>query len=558
MKKLFAGILCVSMLLGIGSVMATASEIRQEGTSHWMLDAKKTEDILAENAGEGGFWNVPYLPITPEIDGVISPSEYKNFRDFEDYMTLMASVGTEERGTTREEFEDFCMFAEFYAENKGFVTPYWGWDGTYLYLAFEVQNMNGFYCDPAIPAYLFAHNCLQIGIGAADAYGNRYNELGFGINSKTGDPITHTWIGNYASEEGDFAGNYDEDEGIVVYECRIQLQKSLGLADRTVQNGDQIKFAWLLSMNGAGNKTDDGSVVTGEEWQAAFCHGIGGPYSYKAAQYFATVTFTGLPDGQDVPVVDVGGSEEEEVYGLRETIDFSKKEVVDTFSDEGGYLTFVTEGEESFARFELTEGSNMPYIYSSDYPKNVQAGLGSYVAVKYRMTGGENGDIGIVYRNVSYPQYDFDNCELDTLIADGEWHVALFSMAGLPSWIHFIMNIGIVPYATDEACPAGNLDLAFVKVFEQDPYDLYINLNEGGESESESATDSEVVTDETNTDDEANTNESDSSAVDTTTEANGSESTSEASDEGCASVVGMSTVALLTAVAATFAWKKKE
>ncbi len=550
MKKILAILICLSMLLSTGAVMAFAAEPRLEG-NHWMLDAAKTQEILAEKAGESIGWEVPYLPITPEIDGVISPNEYKNFRDFEDYMTLMATQGTDDRGTTAEEFEDFCMFAEYYAEEGGFVNPYWGWDGTYLYLAFEVQNMNGFYCNPAHPSQLFAHNCLQVGIAAPDATGNKYNELGFGVSSVDGSPLTHTWIGSYQSEEGDFAGSYDEEDQIVIYECRIQLQKSLGLTDRTVKNGEKIKFAWLLSMNGSGNITNDGSIVTGEEWQAAFCHGIGGPYSFKAAEYFATVTFTGLPDGQDVPVVDVEDATEEElVYGLREVIDFSKKDVVDTFSAEGGKISHVTEGDESFARFELTEGQSMPYIHSSDYPKNVQAGLASYVAIKYRMSEGEDGDIGIVYRNAYYTQYDFEGCETDTLIADGEWHIALFSMGGLPTWVHFIMNLGIVPYASDETCPGGNLDLAFVKVFEQDPFDLYMDLMYA-DKETDTESDS-------NGSDESATDAAETTATETTATGTTAETTATTTDSGCTSALGLSVVAVMAASAAAVALKKKD
>ncbi len=550
MKKILVALLCLAMLFSTLAVLTvSAEEEHRQQSGFWIKDAVKTEEIMAQKAGESIGWEVPYLPIAPQMDGEISPNEYKNFRDFEDYISLMAAVGNETRGNTAEEFSDFISYAEGYAEEGGFVTPYWGWDGTYLYLAFEVQNMNGFHCDPAGgSAGLWAQNCLQVGLTSnLAATGRDFTELGFGLNSTTNEPITHTWIGNYWSEEGDFAGSYDEKDEVVIYECRIQLQKCLGLTDTTVQNGDQMKFAWLLGVNGASNISEDGTIVSGEEWQAGFCHGIGGPYSFKMAQYFATVTFTGLPDDADVPVVDIGAvSEDDQAYQLIDQIDFSKEDVFNTLTGENATVTQVTEDGETFVRVALNKGTDLSYFHSSEYPRNLVGAYAGFVAIKYRIDSGVDGSLGLVYRTQGLPQYNFEECMYETLIADGQWHVALLDMSTDSLWSSFILNMGVVPYVADEECAGGNFDIAFIKAYALDPYDMYEDLMyaDGTETTAPEADGETTAAD-------GETTVADTTAADKT-------ETTAATDDGCASVVGLSAAVVMMAAAAAVVLKKKD
>ncbi len=304
MKKITAALLSLALLTGFGTMTAAAEDEYHQQGEFWMLDAPKTEEIMAYGAGyDTTTWKVPYLDETPAIDGKVGETEYKPFKDFEEYLTLMAPIS----GTTEEEFNTFLQNADYFEAAGGFVTPYWGWDGTYLYMAFVVQNLSGFYCNPPTSLYLFTQNCLQVGIGDEFVSGNQYTELGFGVNSETGELITHTWLGTYNTQKDtDYKGHYDADSGVVTYEFRIDLAKTVGVnygPDETIAAGDSFKLAWLLSVNGEGNRLDaNGQVVTGEEWQVGFCHGIGGPYSYKASEYFALVTL-GAP-GEDTEATE--------------------------------------------------------------------------------------------------------------------------------------------------------------------------------------------------------------------------------------------------------------
>ncbi len=321
MKKISAILLTLAMLTGLCAVVVSAEgDYRQDG-EFWMFDAPKTEEILCMGAGlDSVEWKVPYLTEKPTIDGTIGEDEYRRFENFEDYLTLMAPIS----GTTEEEFDTFRINAEFFGGDAGFVTPYWGWDGEYLYMAFVVQNLNGFYCNPQESLYLFTQNCLQIGIGDEFISGNNYTELGFGVNSETGELITHTWLGTYQTKKTtDYIGHYNDESGIVTYELRIKLSDTVGREypdGQEVAAGDIFKMAWLLSVNGKGNRLDaNGNPTSGEEWQVGFCHGIGGPFSYKASEYFAYLTL-GAPGETDAPAPEesetaVGNAESESDAG---------------------------------------------------------------------------------------------------------------------------------------------------------------------------------------------------------------------------------------------------
>ncbi len=303
MKKLLTILLSLSLLLALGTTVASADDDYYQAAGYWIYDAPMYDEIIACEAGIATTtWTVPYLSELPEIDGTVTEGEYEKFEGFEDYMSLMARIGNENYGNTEEEFDYFRVQADTFGGAGGFIKPYWGWDGEYLYMAFEVQNLSGFHCTPGDTFYLFAYNCLQVGIGDEFAMGNEFSELGFGVNSETGEPITHVWLSDYQIQSGDFGGRYDEDTGIVTYECRIRLiDTTLGYyldEGDEIEPGDVMKFSWLLSVNGANNRTSD-TGEEGEEWQVAFCHGIGGQYSGKYGQYFALATF-GAPEGEEI------------------------------------------------------------------------------------------------------------------------------------------------------------------------------------------------------------------------------------------------------------------
>ena len=162
---------------------------------HYTEEAKKIDEIRAGQAGEGDVaWEVPFLHIAPKLDGTIDKNEYLPFELYEDYLSWLANSGAD--GSTEEDF------TTFYEGTQGdAIKPYWGWDGTYLYLAFEVNLVNGFTCTPEAMGgdmYLWAYNCLQVGIAPADATGTTdYIELGYGVHSETNESLTFNWFGTY-------------------------------------------------------------------------------------------------------------------------------------------------------------------------------------------------------------------------------------------------------------------------------------------------------------------------------------------------------------------------
>lgn len=559
MKKLFTLVLCIAAILVIGTVVASAEATEEAG--FWVENATNIEEILAGEAGEREIaWEVPFMHIKPTLDGTIEKNEYYPFELYENYMSWMANSDDDATGTVYNTIEEFNMFYE--AAQEGFFEPYWGWDGEYLYMAFKVNCINGFKCTPEVlggDVYLFAYNCLQVGIADVDATGRHdsYVELGFGVHSETNDPITFNWAGNYLPKAGDdFVGYYDAENQVLYYELRIHLQSALGLTDRTVANGDEMNFAWLLSVNGETTSASD-------TWQLAFCHGIGGPYSGKENKYFARVTFNGMPDGTDIPVANIPGmSEEDKTYKLMEFIDMSDESVVKTFEGENAAVEYITEGEESFMRITSLSNTDYPYAYSTKYPKNILGGQGDFIVVKYRTSSAECEDLGVVFRNVYDDEHHPDDCYTEVLGMDGEWHVVIYYMNGEPNWQHFIVNIGLVPFAYSEASAQETIDIAWIKFYQNDPTDIYLDqIYEEEEVTDEPATeDGEVTAQETEPAGEEATTVADGDAT-KAPEATGGAATDPVAgdDEGCGSVIGLSSLAvLMAAAAAAVVLKKKE
>ena len=146
MKKYVRWIVAVVMILTVAAAFAVCvtAEEPENLSGHWVINAEKIDEILAGEAGEKTVaWEVPFLQVSPVLDGTINKAEYMEFELYEDYMSYMAVIGNETQGNTKEEF------MEFYEMTKdGIFDAYWGWDGVYLYLAMEVRCVNGFCCTP--------------------------------------------------------------------------------------------------------------------------------------------------------------------------------------------------------------------------------------------------------------------------------------------------------------------------------------------------------------------------------------------------------------------------
>ena len=545
MKKQIRLIVALVMLVTLVSAFALCAEAIEptnEG-GHWVINAEKIDEILAGEAGEKTTgWEVPFMNVSPTLDGKISKGEYYPFEMYEDYLSYMAVIGTPEQGNTKEEFMEFYEMT-----NKDFFDAYWGWDGRYLYLAFEVRCVNGFNCKPEEMGgnvYLYAYNMMQLGIAPVDAQGKDpdYVELGFGVHSETGEPLTQAWMGPYKPVAGeDFMGTYDQENQVVVYEARVHLQTALKLKDKMVENGDEINLAWLLSVNGETSSVND-------YWQVGFCHGIGGQYSHKVNQYFARVTFTGKD--VDLPPEEIPGVSEEDLqYELVEFVDMTDEKAVKSFTGEDASIDFVTENGESFAR--VTALGDLPYIWSKSYPRSLQSAECAYIAVKYRLSKGVESDMGILYRNAYYPEYDLENVYTESIGGDDEWKVVIFYMFGEEKWQNWIVNIGLAPFM-DVDSPAGKtIDIAFMKFYLQDPYDLYKELEYDPDKVVEDTTEAP-----TEGETEAPTEEATTAPIETPTEPVTEEPT-EPAKSGCGSTVAVGLIAVL-ALGAVLTLKKKE
>ena len=554
MKKYVAILFCLTVLVIAGALCASA--LTQE-VGCWVENAENIDEILAGEAGEREVgWEVPFLRIAPQIDGTISKNEYQPFEPYREYLSWMAIIGNESTGgTTEEEFMDF-----YNATQQDFFDAWWGWDGTYMYVAFEINCINGYKCSPEQDVLLYAENCLQVGIADVSASGRdaSYVELGCGVHDTTGEQIVFNWAGNYCPQaETDVMSSYDEENQVLVYEMRIHLQSALGL-DRLVENGDEINYAWLLSVNGQVTNIN-------ELWQLGFCHGIGGPYSGKCTQYFARVAFVGKPDGLELDTEEIPGmSEEDRLYGLYEMVDLSKEDVANTFEGENALVEYVTENGESFLRITSLGGEDaLPMAYSSKYPKNVLGDNISFLVVKYRTSYAEGEDLGVIYRTVHQTEYDPYNCYYEYIESDGQWHTVVFYMDEESSWTHYIMNIGFVPFPYAEDSARQTIDIAWMKFYVDDPTDIYGDEEQSGDP-GENGDETEVpVVDETTASDVDETVAPDTSEQ-TTGETTASNDATDAPEEtdapkgGCGAVAGIGLATLLTAMAAAVVLKKKD
>lgn len=526
MKKLIALALAVLMLAALCAIPAAATEYT-EINGYYESTAPKIDEILNEEAGETTTkWNVPYLSVTPVLDGTIGQTEYERFENYQDYITLACStqVGLE-------------AFEALYDKIKdGFFEAFWGWDGQYLYMAFEVDCVDGYVCTPNESVMLFGYNCLQIGLDDVDTVGrdNTYCEMGFGYDNVKGEDVTHTWNGLYKSGADDFCGRYDEASKRVYYELRIDLQQALGLDEYPV-NGDQCNFAFVLSISGENN--------TSVTKQVMFCQGIGGRFGGpKAPQCFARITFTGKPDDVVIkPGVLPSISEEDLEYDLREVMDFSDAAIFGSMTGEGATIEQVTENEETFMRITAVEDGC--YVYSSAYPSNVLCNATS-VVIKYRATTKNAEPIGIIWKTRQDPEYHLDEPYDEYLPITEGWNYYVIDMTGVGTWQDYIRSFGLVPFMDEEGVAGSTLDIAWIKFYGEDAYDLYEDV---------------MVTEPKETEeDDTNEDPSDDANV-TTAPEGGEEQTTEAPKKnGCGSVVALPVVALVAALGVAFVAKKKD
>ena len=546
MKKIIAFIAVVAMIatMFVFPTSAAVEGMINEG-GHWAVNSPKHDEIIAGLAGEETTaWEVPWLNIAPTLDGKIGKGEYLPFEMYEDYMAYMAIAS----GNTEEDFAEFYELTRY-----GFFDAYWGWDGVYMYIAFEVDTVNGHTCTPEVlggNAYLYAYNMLQVGIAPVDSTGrgqnNSYVELGYGVHSENGESLAHSRMGPYRPESGeDFVGSYDKENQKVVYEVRIHLQTALKLTDKVVENGDQINYAWLLSVNGHETSVDN-------YWQVGFCHGIGGQYSNKQTQYFARVTFAGKPDGTVIKPEEIPGVSAEDLeYDLIEFINMADEKTVNTFITENCYIEPMTEGEDSFIRI-IASGDDA-YLWSKKYPTALRADLGPFVVVKYRTTSEKGGDLGHIYRSARVPEYDIENVYAERLTTDGQWRYAVYDMSWEENWRDWVVNTGIVPFAGETDIAGESIDIAWIKYYGEDPYELYL---------AQEPTDA-VTEEPTEEPTEAPTEAPTEVPTEVPTEAPAentqapAETEAPAKKDGCGSVIG-SVAVLMSAVTAAVVLKKKD
>ena len=283
------------LMIAIGICVAVAMMIPisafdyTEVGGYYEVSSPNNDEVLRGEAGEATVkWDVPLLLQAPTIDGVIMDAEYAPFENYEEYLSLTATTNYGIGG-----------IEELYEKTKdGIFDAYWGWDGQYLYLAFDVECVNGYFCTPDQDVMLFAYNCLQIGLSDVDAAGrdSSYLEMGFGYDNKYDKNLTFTWCGLYQSRREDFAGSYDEATQRVTYELRIDLMQALGW-ERYPEPGDQCNYAFVLEISGDEDVNKMANIL--------FCHGIGGQYSMKRNEYFARITFSDqVYDQQDTTEIE--------------------------------------------------------------------------------------------------------------------------------------------------------------------------------------------------------------------------------------------------------------
>ncbi len=543
MKKTLSLLVLTALLLSALALTVSAAEydyLTDRTTDYYELEAEKADEIYDYDAGIATTkWTVPYLRLTPEMDGKISVGEYERFENFEDYLFYAMRINGGKN--TPEEFEAFLA-----ATKDGFFDAYWGWDGQYLYMAFDMDCVDGYFCDPigksGGTAYLYACTSVQVGLGQAECSGRDYTELGFGIYPEDNSGLAHKWTGpaDYTPKgDSDVAGQYDATAQRLTIEFRINIQVAMDL-DAPVKNGDQAKLCWLLSVGGDGDNT--------RCKQVSFCHGIGGTKSNKFSEYFATVTFDGLPDDVDVPITEREEiSEIDKEYDLRDFANFAKDDAIEAFDGNNATIEKVTEGDQTFMR--ITATGDQAYVYSSVYPRMVSSAT-TYAIIKYRTSSAKAADLGLIYKSTSLKEYDLGEAAYAQIVADGQWHYLYMDMAGETHWQDWIVSLGIVPFVEGTGTAGEAMDIAWIKFYHEDPWDIEEYQNDWDPDTAAPET-TEPVTSAPET--QATTEENTQAPA-------GSEEVSTEAEKsgGCGSVVAAPIAVLVAVLGMAFAAKKKD
>jgi hypothetical protein len=195
------------------------------------------------------------------------------------------------------------------------------------------------------------------------------------------------------------------------------------------------------------------------------------------------------------------------------------------------------------------------YAYSSKYPRNIVGSQGDYVVIRYRTSSEKGEDLGMTFRSMYAPEYDFDMCYYDSVGTDGEWHTTIFYMSGEAGWQHFILNLCLIPFYGAEDFAQETFDVAWIKFYQNDPTDLF----EADFFDPDSVVE-DTTAEETEAPTEAPTDAPDVTEAPTDTPDADTEAPTDAPVEkkGCGSVVGFGVTAVLVAVAAAVAMKKKD
>lgn len=451
MRKLLPCLLCVLLLLAApaGAIGNTSALVSIANTIEY--PAMGIDEIMA---GTSEFGEIQAISV-PTLDGVIAKNEYQEMDLIEAayYMGVFAY----EEYYSEEDLKNFAMVAES-------LISYWGsgWDGTYLYMAFEVNTAdidfhNGLINDNV---YLFANTCFQIGVAAPDAMGNNYSETGYGISTVAGyegTPVSFCWQGQYIPQDGeDFACAYDEKEEKAVYEIRINLGEALGYA---VESGSDIRIAWAYMIGeGASNTTSAHALM--------FSHGITGRFSGKQCGYFTKVTLTGNPENVGEVVEPTEEEKLEREYGIKETTDFSKEAVQQEFISMDNAITgeSVTEGDRTFMRYTVSESGSM--LVNTVYPKAVNASITKYIAIRYRTSSPSMEMLGIAYKDTHRNLEYLDTERYDCIYADGQWRTLVLDMNGDSGWMEFPSELALI-------LDQGTIDIQWIKYFTEDVFLLY-------------------------------------------------------------------------------------
>ena len=262
----------------------------------------------------------------------------------------------------------------------------------------------------------------------------------------------------------------------------------------------------------------------------------------KVNDYFARITFEGKPDDVQIEAGALPSiSEEDMEYELREAIDFSEANVMNTMVGEGAKVEQITEGADTFMR--ITAEADGCYVYSTAYPRNLLSDV-RYLVIKYRTASEKAEECGLLWKTRQDPDFHIDECYYDYMVTDGNWNYLLLDLNGEARWQDYIQTMGFAPFYDEEGVAGSTLDIAWVKCYNYDPYDLFEQYLP---TEPETTKAPEETTDAP-------------AGSEAATQAPEAEVTTEPEAEkgGCGGVVGAGVLALVAVLGTAIVLKKKD